>query len=183
MPGGSGFRLDRKRIATVATWAALSVVVMAFLFLAIGPKTGAYRISVVLSDSMKPHWEAGDVIISTPERPDQVRVGQVISFNPPIDGRSSITHRVIEVTTSGTAPVVRTKGDANATPDEWGSVRLDHGPVYQARKAVPNLGWALAFLRSRNVAIATTMIVPMVLLLMLLWRIWRPSTSRARVRS
>ncbi len=174
--------LDRTRIATVVTWAALSVVVMAFVFLAIGPKTGAYRVSVVLSDSMKPHWEAGDVIIATPERPDQVRVGQVISFNPPIDGRPSITHRVIEVTASGATPVIRTKGDANSAPDEWGSVRLDHGPVYRTRTAVPNLGWALAFLRSRNVSITTTMIVPMVLLLMLLWRIWHPAGTTARVK-
>jgi signal peptidase len=178
-----GLRVNRNRLATIATWTVLSIVVVSFVLLAIGPKIGAYRVSVVLSDSMKPQWQAGDVIISTPERPDQVRVGQVISFNPPIDGRPSVTHRVIEVTTSGTTPVIRTKGDANAAPDEWGSVRLDHGPVYQARRAIPNLGWALAFLHSRNVALATTMFVPMILLLMLLWRIWRPAAHPARARS
>jgi signal peptidase I len=58
-----GLRVDRNRLATMATWAVLSIVVVAFLLLAIGPKTGAYRVSVVLSDSMKPHWAAGDVII------------------------------------------------------------------------------------------------------------------------
>ncbi len=183
VPGGMGLRVDRTRIATVATWAALSIVVVAFLFLTIGPKTGAYRVSVVLSNSMKPQWEAGDVIISTPERPDQVRVGQVISYNPPIDGRPSVTHRVVEVSAPGTTPVVRTKGDANAAPDEWGSVRLDHGPVYRARKSVPKLGWVLAFLHSRNVALATTVLVPMLLMLMLLWRIWRPAAQPARARS
>ena len=172
-----GIRVDRARAATLATWSVLGIVLVAFTFLVIGPKTGVYRVSVVLSDSMKPNWEAGDVVISTPERPEQVRVGQVISFNPPIDGRPSITHRVIEVVASGATPIVTTKGDANSAPDEWGSVRLEQGPVYQVRTAIPNLGWALAFLRSRSVAVATTMVVPLIFLLMLLWRIWRPAAA------
>jgi signal peptidase I len=165
------------------TWSVLGLVVLAFAFLVIGPRTGAYRVSVVLSDSMKPKWEAGDVIISTPERPDQVRVGQVISFNPPIEGRPSVTHRVIEITEPGSTPVIRTQGDANAAPDEWGTVRLTNGPVYQAKKAVPNLGWALTFLGSRTVAILTTLIVPMIFLLLLLKRIWTPSPSPTKARS
>ena len=141
-----------------------------------------YRVSIVLSDSMKPHWSAGDVILSTPERPDQVRVGQVISFNPPIDGRPSVTHRVIEITEPGATPVIRTKGDANAAADEWGTVRLNGETVYQARRAIPNLGWALAFLGSRTVAIVTTLLVPLIFLLMVLWKIWAPAQGPAKAR-
>lgn len=144
--------------------------------------TGAYRVSVVLSDSMKPQWSAGDVIISTPERADQVRVGQVISFNPPIDGRPSVTHRVIEITEPGATPVIRTKGDANQAPDEWGTVRLNGGTVYQAKRAIPNLGWALSFLRSRSVAIVTTLLVPLAFLLMVLWKIWAPAQGPVKAR-
>ncbi len=157
------------------------MVVAAFVFLVVGPMTGAYRVSVVLSDSMRPQWQAGDALISTPERPDQVRVGQVISFNPPIDGRPSVTHRVVEVTGPGSAPVIRTRGDANAAPDEWGATRLTHGPVWRVRTPIPNLGWALALLQGRAAGIATTLVAPMLLLLTLLWRIWRPAGARTRV--
>lgn len=167
------------RVSAWATWTLLFVVVAMFCFLVVGPRTGAYQVSVVLSNSMQPEWEAGDIVISRPERPDQVRVGQVITYNPPIDGRPSITHRVIEVTEPGAAPVVRTKGDANDSPDEWGAVRLTQGPVQKVTGHVPNLGWALAFLQNRTVGILTTMLAPILLLLMLLRRIWRPEPEPA----
>jgi len=179
VPGAA--RISPRRLTTAATWAALALVILAFAFLVVGPRTGAYRVSVVLSNSMKPAWEAGDVVISTPERPDQVRPGQVITFNPPIEGRPSVTHRVVAVDTSGPAPVVRTKGDANAAPDDWGAVRIGEGPVWRVRTDVPNLGWVLAFLRGPIVAIATTVVIPILLLLMLLRRIWRPAARRPGV--
>lgn len=172
-----------RRILTWATWALLGFVVVAFCFLVVGPRTGAYHVSVVLSNSMTPEWEAGDIVISRPERPDQIRAGQVITYNPPIDGRPSITHRVIEVKAPGPAPVVLTKGDANDNPDEWGPVRLTHGPVQKVTASIPNLGWALAFLQNRTIGIITTLFAPILLLLMLLWRIWRPATSPAGSRA
>lgn len=167
------------RLVTWTTWTLLFIVVAMFCFLVVGPRTGAYHVSVVLSNSMQPHWEAGDIVISRPEGPDQVRVGQVITYNPPIDGRPSITHRVIELTEPGATPVVRTKGDANDAPDEWGAVRLTHGPVQKVTGSIPNLGWALALLQNRAIGILTTMFAPILLLLMLLWRIWRPSPHPA----
>ena len=60
------------RLVTWATWTLLFVVVAMFCFLVVGPRTGAYHVSVVLSNSMQPEWEAGDIVISRPERPDQV---------------------------------------------------------------------------------------------------------------
>ena len=161
-----------------ATWLALGLVVTAFLVLVVGPMTGRYRMSVVLSDSMKPHWETGDVVISTPERPEDVRVGQVISFNPPIDGRPSITHRVVRVASGGPTPVIVTKGDANAANDEWGAIKITEGPVMRVRGVVPNLGWALKFLLGRNLPILTTVLAPILLLVLLLWRIWRPTLDQ-----
>jgi signal peptidase I len=162
------------RATTIATWTALAVAVLVFVAMVIGPMTGRYRLSVILSDSMKPHWETGDVVISLPERPADVRVGQVITFNPPIDGRPSITHRVVRLVSGGPAPVVVTKGDGNAASDEWGAIKITSGPVMRVRGVVPNLGWALKFLTGRTLAVVTTVICPILLLLVLLWRIWRP---------
>lgn len=163
------------RATSIATWLAFGLVVLGFVAIVAGPMTGRYRVSVILSDSMKPRWETGDVVISTPERPADVRAGQVITFNPPIDGRPSITHRVVRLVSGGPTPVVVTKGDANATSDAWGAIKITRGPVMRVRGVVPNLGWALKLLTSRTLATLTTVICPILLLLVLLWRIWRPS--------
>ena len=165
-------------VLAAVTWLALGLVVVAFLGLVVGPMTGRYRVSVILSDSMKPRWETGDAVISTPERAADVRVGQVITFNPPIDGRPSITHRVVRVVRvvrGGATPVVLTKGDANAANDEWGPIKIADGPVMRVRGVVPNLGWVLRGLTGRGLAVLTTVIAPILLLGLLLLRIWRPS--------
>ena len=117
LPSKVGRPTVGRTVLTAVTWLALGLVVVAFLGLVVGPMTGRYRVSVILSDSMKPRWETGDAVISTPERTDEVRVGQVITFNAPINGRPSITHRIVGVVSGGVTPVVLTKGDANAAND------------------------------------------------------------------
>ena len=51
-------------------------------------------------------------------RPGDVRVGDIITFDPP--GRSGrVTHRVIARERVGGRWYFRTKGDANPAPDDW----------------------------------------------------------------
>ena len=54
---------------------------------------------IVLTDSMYPVIESGDLIICHTEEPENIRVGDVIAFFDPAGrGTSIVTHRVIEVT-------------------------------------------------------------------------------------
>ena len=69
---------------------------------------------IVLTDSMYPLIESGDLIICQTVEPEDVKVGDVISFfDPAGNGSSIVTHRVMEVTEKGW----RTKGDNNNTED------------------------------------------------------------------
>lgn len=54
---------------------------------------------IVLTDSMYPVIESGDLIICHTEQPENIQVGDVIAFfDPAGNGSSIVTHRVIEVT-------------------------------------------------------------------------------------
>ena len=73
---------------------------------------------IVLTDSMYPMIESGDLIICHTAEPDEIAVGDVIAFfDPAGNGSSIVTHRVIEVTEQNGAPAWRTKGDNNNTED------------------------------------------------------------------
>ena len=73
---------------------------------------------IVLTDSMYPVIESGDLIICHTAEADEIDVGDVIAFfDPAGNGTSIVTHRVIEVTEQNGKPAWRTKGDNNNTED------------------------------------------------------------------
>ena len=85
------------------------------------PDVGGYLPLIVLTDSMYPAIESGDLIICHTAEPEEIRVGDVIAFfDPAGNGSSIVTHRVLEVTEEGW----RTKGDNNNTEDRL-TVRPD----------------------------------------------------------
>lgn len=156
------------------TWSLLALALIAVAALVIGPATGRYRVNVVLSNSMQPQWEAGDLVVTRPIPPQELRVGQVITYHPPIAGRPSVTHRIVALREPGPTPIIRTKGDANQGPDDWGEVRLDGTRAWLVTRSVPNAGWAIAFVQQRTVRVVATVVAPLVLLVLILIGIWRP---------
>ena len=73
---------------------------------------------IVLTDSMYPVIESGDLIICHTEEPENIQVGDVIAFfDPAGNGSSIVTHRVVEVTEQDGKIAWRTKGDNNNTED------------------------------------------------------------------
>ena len=73
---------------------------------------------IVLTDSMYPVIESGDLIICRTEEPENIQVGDVIAFfDPAGNGSSIVTHRVVEVTEQDGKIAWRTKGDNNNTED------------------------------------------------------------------
>lgn len=177
------------RVGRLAGRTALrATVAFAFIWLfaiGIGPWTGRYRVITVLTGSMRPTAPPGSLIVVTPEASGDLRVGDVITFEAPIDGRPVVTHRVIEIVSGGTNPIIRTKGDANAAADPW-VARLGDGPVWHARAVVPWAGALMQSLRSPFVHTLTVLAAPVAFALLALIQIWSsgnsPSTAK-RIRS
>lgn len=71
----------------------------------------------VVSNSMKPKFERGDLIfIKGVDSPDQIKVGDIIVFRLQNESITKV-HRVIEVINQDDQVLFRTKGDANSSPD------------------------------------------------------------------
>ena len=73
---------------------------------------------IVLTDSMYPVIESGDLIICHTAEPEEIEENDVIAFfDPAGNGSTIVTHRVIEVTELNGKIAWRTKGDNNNTED------------------------------------------------------------------
>ena len=82
------------------------------------PNVGGMLPLIVLTDSMYPVIESGDLIICHTEEPENIQTGDVIAFfDPAGNGTTIVTHRVLEVTEQAGQIAWRTKGDNNNTED------------------------------------------------------------------
>jgi signal peptidase I len=138
----------------------------------------------VRSGSMSPKLPVNTLLLVEQVPADSVRVGDVISFDPPGE-QPRTTHRVVERLMRNGHWYFRTKGDANPTADAWRR-GLDHPAAYErgvsygakpalrVRWHLPGVG-RLADLSEHTTTRRALMLVPLALLMintMLL--IWRP---------
>lgn len=131
------------------------------------PSVFGYAPIIVLSGSMSPEFETGDMIlVKRTTDPYSLQVGDVITY---LEEESAVTHRIIEVQTGGTVPRFVTQGDANDTQDTspvqgdqvWGKYTGIH---------IPRLGEFAIFMQS-TVGMVVFIVGP--LLLIVLWDVLR----------
>jgi len=153
----------------------MGLAVLAFLFLAVGPHLLGYRTMTMLTSSMSPEIDPGDVVVVTPLPIAEVTEGMVITYHKPIDDKSVVTHRVVSVVTTSDGVVqVQTKGDANSAVDPW-TANLQGDTAYQVQAVVPELGHVIKALRTPVVAQVLLYGAPALLAGWLLLTIWRPT--------
>jgi signal peptidase I len=170
----------RRTAACAGRWlvrALVAVAVLAFAGLALGPHVLGYRTATMLTGSMAPAIEAGDVVVSTPLAVEDVRPGMVITYHIPVDDHRVVTHRVVSVEHGADGRVtVETKGDANDAVDPW-TATLAGDTAYQVRAVVPEVGHAITALRTPVVRSTLVYGAPALLAGWLLLAIWRPETD------
>lgn len=83
------------------------------------PSVGGRLPLIVLTDSMFPEIESGDLIICHTAEASNVETGDIISFfDPAGNGTSIVTHRVVEIVEKDGTIYFRTRGDNNNTDDK-----------------------------------------------------------------
>jgi signal peptidase len=172
-------KVGGREVLKLAQRGLLAVVVLFFVGVALGPRLGFYRTLTVLSGSMRPTFNPGDVIVVTPEALRDVRVGQVISYNVPDGAHQLETHRVIKVLQGGAEPVVQTQGDANNWRDPW-TAKLHGDKAWRLAFVIPYAGFAINFLRDPTVHRAAIFVAPGLVALLVLAEIWGVSLPRRR---
>ena len=114
---------------------------------------------IVLSDSMYPVIQSGDLIICHTEEPENVQTGDVIAFfDPAGNGTTIVTHRVIEVTENGW----RTKGDNNNAEDRLAVPADKLVAVYEGTR-LSGLGNVALFMQSTT-GLIVCVVCPILLL-------------------
>lgn len=82
------------------------------------PSIGGYLPLIVLTDSMYPEIQSGDLIFCRTVEGEDVKEGDIIAyFDPEGNGTSVVTHRVVGIIEENGAYSFRTKGDANNAED------------------------------------------------------------------
>jgi len=157
-------------------WALATVTVIVVVTLAVAAALGS-RSFTVMSGSMEPAIDTGDVIVTSRIAPSEARVGQVVSFRDPSGTKKLITHRVRRIRNDGRSYRFSTKGDANNALERW-SVPAD-GTIGRVWLKIPKVGYALAQTRTPLGRIILVVIPAALLAMLELRHIWRP-TRRPR---
>ena len=126
-----------------------------------------YRYYTVLTGSMSPTYNVGDMVFVQLREPEQINVGDVITFNPSQDSDAYLTHRVTEKLENyeGTGVTCfRTRGDANGAEDTF---LIDGDRVIGTVKfGIPFLGYIVRFLVLR-----WYLIVPIVIMIAIFFQL------------
>lgn len=127
------------------------------------PSLGGYLPLIVLTDSMYPVIESGDLIICRTAEPESIAVDDVIAFfDPAGNGQSVVTHRVVEVVTGEDGSLAfRTRGDNNNTDDKALVPAENLVGVYRSR--IGGAGNVAMFMQSTT-GLVVCVVLPIVLL-------------------
>ncbi len=133
------------------------------------PSVGGIFPLIVLTDSMYPEIQSGDLIICRTEEPEEIREGDVIAFfDPAGNGITIVTHSVAEVRREDGQISWVTRGIANNADDALPVPAEKLVGVYSRR--IPGLGNAVMFVQS-TAGLIVCVVCPIVLLVM--WDILR----------
>jgi len=127
------------------------------------PQFGGVLPQVVMTGSMSPEIEAGDLILSKQADPEVIQVGDIITFYDPAgDGKSIETHRVTEITEDekGVRSFI-TKGDSNNTDDAAPVPADDLIARYEGTR-LPGAGNVILFLQTAR-GIILCVLLPLLL--------------------
>lgn len=103
-----------KKLWKLFTGAVFTVLILFILILAASflPLPGNFKAFVVQSGSMEPTVKTGSLIFVKPAQ--SYEVGDIINM---VNGKSSVTHRIVTKKTENGTTVFETKGDANEEAD------------------------------------------------------------------
>ena len=160
------------RLATC--WTALAFIV-ALGFLTSGGELHKYQFMTVLSGSMIPTVNVGDLVVDTVVTPDKLRDGDLATFRQPETGRL-ITHRIQSILWRGNIADVITRGDANSVGENW-SVTSD-AKVGRVALRIPRIGYLVGSLGTPAGQIGLA-VVAAILGIWILVVIWGPGREKS----
>ena len=126
----------REGMGSLAGWIVTTIVAVAIIWFAVG--LFPIQPTTIISGSMRPALDVGDVVIIAKVSEDTVEPGDIIQFRE-AEGFTTV-HRVVEIQESEGKIVFITQGDANREPDA--DPVIPENVVGKAVFSIPKIGWA-----------------------------------------
>jgi signal peptidase len=130
---------------------------------------------VVISESMVPTYNVGDLLFVKGKSPENIQIGEVIVFNA--DGlwwyapSEPIVHRIINKTLVGDTWYFQTQGDNNHNPDP--SLIPEGRILGVVWGGIPLIGWVKIILTDSGLLIPLIIILVSCLIISIIWDIMR----------
>jgi len=166
-----------------AAWYLVLTVVILFMavavFIYVAPHIN-WHVNAVLSGSMEPEIPVGSLVVISPVKPEDVEVGDIITFRPVSIGEHWITHRVINIGRSYSI-FFETKGDANEISDPFTvpAQNLEGKVVFHA----PYWGYFTLFLKTPFGFLFAIIIPGVVIITSYIFAVLRAFADRKKTRS
>ncbi len=179
MTGTATARPRRMPAALALLWPATCWAVLGFLVavLPLGTHGEFHRLQFmsVLSGSMTPAVDVGDLVVAKVVSPTELQAGDLATFKSPESGKL-VTHRVQSILWRGEIADVISRGDSNTVGETW-SVTAE-SRVGEVVLRVPRAGYVLGVLGTPagQLGLAGFAAVLGVWILVL---IWRPARAEA----
>lgn len=142
-------------------WAALKIV-----------SATEHPVLVVVSGSMIPTFNVGDIIFIKGVPAEKINAGTIIVFHSPREYDTLVVHRVVQRLDNDGTPYFKTKGDFNRYVDDWTVPKEYVVGVYSAR--IPYIGILVMRLREP----AGTAFITVLILLLIVYEIYSSSTKK-----
>jgi signal peptidase len=119
----------------------------ALVFAGYQVKTGRFHATPVLSGSMRPGLQPGDVVVTQRVPISDLRVRDVVVFYPPNETERQTVHRIVNLTVKNGTTAITTWGDANLVRDPAVS-SLKGTTAYRMVRVVPLVGYPAIWLQN-----------------------------------
>lgn len=160
----------------------IAMLLGAFIFATSGSSDKSifgYRIYSVMSGSMTPVYPKGSLVVVKLTKPEDIKVGDDITFYNPDSTKEVWTHRVTQVVTDygNNGICFRTQGVANPNEDPF--VTLGGNVVGVVSFSVPYAGYALDYIQN-NIVISIVIIFLALTLIKLIITLIKPNPVKPR---
>jgi signal peptidase len=171
-------RLSRTRAALRFARCTLAGIVAGIALALALPFGFDARPLAVLSGSMEPTLDTGDVTVVKRIAPLDARPGDIVTFRDPHRSGRLVTHRVRAMELRGSQVIFTTRGDANNVSEHWQVSTGDQ--ISRVIYRIPDLGHLLMVFRSSRVPAIMFGLALGLLLVLELVGIWRPTRGEER---
>lgn len=134
-----------RRLRGAVSGLLLILAVLALAWCGLETASGRWHATPVLSGSMRPGLQPGDVVITHRVPISDLHVRDVIVFHPPNEGQRQTVHRIAKLRERKGTTVITTRGDANTVNDP-AVTALKGASAYRVVRVVPLVGYPAVWL-------------------------------------